>query len=212
MRALRFCIVTSAALALAGCGTSAGDPATGFMNASVEAAFIPLGGSTSLFRTAHGAAVVIAPGIAVTNAHNGNILRGARVLGRSQHYDLLFFRTERSVPLVPGTPILKTEVIAYGEGHDADLRVSRGIIRTVTVPIGPRCDVCAAPGTFTFESNAGPGFSGGPVLDAKTGQLLGITFGYVDENDDARLMYAYNAALVLQELHGAVPARTESGQ
>lgn len=205
MRVLRYCIVASAALVLAACGTSAGDPATGFMNASVEAAFIPLSGSTSLFRTAHGAAVVIAPGIAVTNAHNANILGKAVVLGRSPHLDLLFFRTDRAVPLAQATPTLNTEVIAYGEGRDADLRVSRGIIKTVTVPVGPRCDVCAAPGTFTFESNAGPGFSGGPVVDAKTGHLLGITFGYIDEADDMRLMYAYNVAMVLQELHSAVP-------
>ena len=39
---------------------------------------------------------------------------------------------------------------------------------------------CTAPAYFTFAGNAGPGFSGGPVLDG-SGRLIGITFGYKDE-------------------------------
>ena len=33
---------------------------------------------------------------------------------------------------------------------------------------------------FIFAGNAGPGFSGGPVVDG-AGRLIGITFGYKDE-------------------------------
>ena len=39
------------------------------------------------------------------------------------------------------------------------------------------CAGCTAPAYFVFAGNAGPGFSGGPVLDG-SGRLLGITFGY----------------------------------
>ena len=40
------------------------------------------------------AAFVIAPGVAVTNAHNASIIGGAPVIGESRNYDLLFFHVE----------------------------------------------------------------------------------------------------------------------
>ena len=45
--------------------------------------------------------------------------------------------------------------------------------------------------------NAGPGFSGGPVLDA-SGRLVGITFGYKDTGKQ-RLIYAYDMERVRLE-------------
>ena len=54
---------------------------------------------------------------------------------------------------------------------------------------------------FIFAGNAGPGFSGGPVIDA-TGKLIGITFGYKDQGGK-RLIYAYDVARVLAELSAA---------
>ena len=60
------------------------------------------------------------------------------------------------------------------------------------------CAGCTAPAYFTFAGNAGPGFSGGPVLDA-AGRLVGITFGYKDEGHE-RLIYAYDMSRVQAEL------------
>ena len=46
--------------------------------------------------SADGAAMVIAPHIAVTNAHNANLLDPKNVIGVRQDYDLLFFRTPKT--------------------------------------------------------------------------------------------------------------------
>jgi S1-C subfamily serine protease len=51
---------------------------------------------------------------------------------------------------------------------------------------------------FIFTGNAGPGFSGGPVVDG-AGKLIGIVFGYKDQGGK-RLIYAYDMARVLAEL------------
>jgi hypothetical protein len=191
------CVVAS--LALSACVSSAGDRAQGFINAPVEAAFIPLSGRQNLLLSAHGAAVVIAPGVAVTNAHNANIVDRDVFLGRSAQHDLLFFRTDRGAPLATGRPQTGETVVAYGEGQNGELRVSRGVIRDVTAPVKPLCAGCLVQRAFTFESNAGPGFSGGPVLSADGSRIVGITFGYVDESGGTRLMYAYDMALVEEE-------------
>jgi S1-C subfamily serine protease len=84
------------------------------------------------------------------------------------------------------------EVIAYGQGADAELRVAHGVVRVIR-----QCAGCTAPAYFAFVGNAGPGFSGGPVLDA-SGKLVGITFGYKDERHE-RLIYAYDMARVHAE-------------
>lgn len=169
------------------------------MNASVAAAFIPLSGREHLLLSEHGAAVVIAPGVAVSNAHNENIIEGASVLGRSEQYDLLFFRTEHGVPLASERPRAGEAVVAYGEGRNGELRVSRGLVRNVRVPVKPVCARCLVQYAFTFEGNAGPGFSGGPVLNADGSRIVGITFGYLDEAGGTRLIYAYDMALVEDE-------------
>jgi hypothetical protein len=83
-------------------------------------------------------------------------------------------------------------VTAYGQGADAELRVAHGVVRRIEP-----CAGCVAPAYFTFAGNAGPGFSGGPVLDA-SGRLIGITFGYKDEGHE-RLIYAYDMARVRAE-------------
>ena len=63
---------------------------------------------------------------------------------------------------------------------------------------------CAVQHAFVFEAKGGKGFSGGPVVDAKTGRLLGIVFGFRDGIDDHtpghRLMYAYDMNRVFAEL------------
>jgi hypothetical protein len=200
MRAV-FVGVAVMALGLGGCASSSGDAAGGFMSPAIEAAFIPLSGVSHVIVTAHGAATVLAPGIAVTNAHNANIVDETAVLGRSQQYDLLFFKTDRTATLPVAAPQAGEQVVAYGEGDEGELRVSYGTILRPKVPVKPACPVCAVQEAFTYESNAGPGFSGGPVLD-REGHLLGITFGYLDDADGKRVMYAYDMARVNAEYAG----------
>jgi len=53
------------------------------------------------------------------------------------------------------------------------------------------------PAYFIFAGDAGPGFSGGPVLD-HSGQLIGITFGYRQDGSN-RLIYAYPMSRVRAE-------------
>lgn len=201
-------LALSAALALAGCATSAGEPASGpaagFLNRAVAAAYLPLEGSAYLVLEGEGAGVVIAPGIAVTNAHNANLVDPASVLGRSADYDLLFFRSGKGRALPYGTPRPGERVVAYGQGVDGELREARGFVRYTDAPVLPRCDGCPVQHAFAFEAEGGKGFSGGPVVDARTGRLLGIVFGFRNGSDDKapkhRLMYAYDMDLVFGAL------------
>ena len=143
--------------------------------------------------SADGAAVVIAPGIAVTNAHNANLLDPKSVIGVRRDYDLLFFRTPKAASPSTAMPIIGQSVTAYGQGGNRELRVAHGVVREIK-----DCSGCAAPAYFVFAGNAGPGFSGGPVLDG-SGRLVGITFGYKDEGRQ-RLIYAYDMSRVQAEL------------
>jgi S1-C subfamily serine protease len=136
--------------------------------------------------------MVIAPGIAVTNAHNRRFISGP-VIGEAAQSDLLFFRVTRSANPATAAPVVGAPVIAYGQGADAELRVARGVVREIVM--APGYDISR---WFTFEADAGPGFSGGPVVDAQ-GRLVGITFAYKDEGD-RRLMYAYEMTRVRAEL------------
>ncbi len=157
---------------------------------------MPLHGRVHLgLDAADGAAMVIAPGIAVTNAHNRNFLSGAPVIGEAAQSDLLFFRVVRSAAPATAAPLVGGAVTAYGQGRDAELRTARGVVRQIVKP--PGYDISS---WFIYEANAGPGFSGGPVVDAQ-GRLVGITFAYKDEGGK-RLMYAYEMARVQAELQG----------
>ena len=176
------------ALGLSGCGgESYGTAAAGFFAPQIADAYIPLEGG-NIFAHGDAAAVVIAPGVAVTNAHNRNIVDPASVIGGPRDYDLLYFHTAKTAALSTTAPVDGEAVIAYGQGIDGSLRVSRGVISKFW------------PAAFGFVCDAGPGFSGGPVVDAKTGDLVGITYGYLDRpGSPERLMVAYNMAFVTQE-------------
>ena len=179
---------------LAACAHSSGAPATIIPEPDIAAAYLPLYGRVHLgLDSAVGAAVVIAPGIAVTNGHNEDLLNAKSVLGVRRDYDLLFFRTNRQAAPQMAEPVIGEAVTAYGQGADRDLRVAHGVVRAIHA-----CARCTAPAYFTFAGNAGPGFSGGPVLDGK-GRLIGITFGYKDERL-GRVIYAYDMARVREEL------------
>jgi hypothetical protein len=190
------CIAALAlALGLSACGSgSFGTPASGFDFPQVAQSYIPLHGRDWVLATHDGASVVIAPGVAVTNAHNANMLDPANVIGKVDGYDLLYYRTGRTQTLPTAAPTDGEEVIAYGQDTDGKLRVSRGVIRQFW------------PAAFGYVSDAGPGFSGGPVVDAKTGALLGITYGYEGDKDaKTRLMVAYNMAFVMDRFAAIQP-------
>jgi Trypsin-like peptidase domain len=181
------------ALAVAGCAASSGAPATAIAQPQIAAAYLPLHGRIHLgLDSADGAAVVIAPGVAVTNAHNANLLEPRDVIGTRQDYDLLFFRTAKSASPPTAAPVIGAGVTAYGQGGNHELRVAHGTVRQIQ-----QCPGCTAPAYFIFAGNAGPGFSGGPVLD-NDGRLVGITFGYKDQGRE-RLMYAYDMSRVRTE-------------
>lgn len=181
-------------LAVCGCAGSSGAPATAIAQPEIAAAYLPLYGRIHLgLDSANGAAMVIAPGIAVTNAHNANLLARGSVIGVRRDYDLLFFRTPKSAAPPTAAPVVGQSVTAYGQGGDSELRIARGVVREIK-----QCPGCTAPAYFVFAGNAGPGFSGGPVLDS-LGRLVGITFGYKDEGRQ-RLIYAYDMSRVQAEL------------
>ena len=180
--------------AVYGCAGSSGVPATAIAQPEIALAYLPLHGRVHLgLDSADGAAVVIAPGIAVTNAHNANLLDPKSVIGTRRDYDLLFFRTPKAVSPPTAAPAIGQSVMAYGQGANRELRVAHGVVREIK-----DCSGCTAPAYFVFAGNAGPGFSGGPVLDG-SGRLVGITFGYKDEGRQ-RLIYAYDMSRVQAEL------------
>ena len=183
--------LTASVISLAACAPhSFGTAATGFAFPQTKNAYIALG-SSNIFVTRNAAAVVIAPGVAATNAHNSNVVDPASVIGEADGYDLLYFHTARMAALPTAAPFDGETVTAYGQGADGSLRVSTGIVRKFW------------PAAFGYVADAGPGFSGGPVLDAKTGALVGITYGYIDNaNPAGRLMVAYNMAFVGSEYAG----------
>lgn len=186
-------------LLLAGCASSSGVPAGSIPHPDIAAAYIPLHGGNALSH-ADGAAMVIAPGIAVTNGHNRNLVPPEIVIGQSRDYDLLFFRDTRAVRVATAEPELGARVQAYGQGADSGLRTADGVVRDIQP-----CSGCVAPAYFVFAGNAGPGFSGGPVLDPM-GRLIGVIFGYKDEGAE-RLNYAYPMARVRAELSALTQPR-----
>jgi len=173
-------------------------PAIAISQPDVAAAYIPLHAGSALSH-AEGAAIVIAPGIAVTNSHNRNLVAPSAIIGEAREFDLLFFRDRRSAMTAVGEPEIGTAVQAYGQGVDGELRTAHGTVRAIQT-----CAGCVAPAYFTFAGDAGPGFSGGPVLDP-SGRLVGVVFGYKNEGQE-RLVYAYPVSRVKEELSGLAGA------
>ena len=188
-------------LGLAGCVNSSGQPADAIADARIAAAYLPLSASASLFATGRGAAVVIAPNVAVTNTHNANLLDPKQIIGKSTAYDLLFFHVDTRAAAPPfAEPKEREHVLAYGQGKGGQLRVAHGTVTALDAPVEPLCAGCGAQSAFTFAGDAGEGFSGGPVVDADSGRLIGIVFGYT--GDENRTIYAYSMRRVEAELAG----------
>jgi S1-C subfamily serine protease len=196
---MRFSMVVLLAFGLGGCATVSGDPSANFVNPEVARAYIPLEGRSYVVMENRAAAFLLAPGIAVTNAHNSDFLGDVPVIGASRNFDLLYFRVSRTASPVYGAPALGEQVVAYGQGPHGEVREAHGVVRQLNRAVEARCETCIVQGAFVYEGNAGPGFSGGPVVDAISGAIVGITFGYNDENGH-RLMYAYPISRARNEL------------
>ena len=188
-------------LFLVACGS--GEHADGFITPLLREIYIPLSQNDNLFLVHSAAATVVAPNIAVTNAHNSALVSQEDILAQSGNYDLLFFRTDYSVTPNIAVPSVGQQVSAYGQNGSDDLREARGMIQHLDQPVIPRCDDCPVQRAFTFDANGGPGFSGGPVVEEHTGTLVGIVFGYRDNIGAGadRQMYAYEIALVTSEMN-----------
>src|ERR1700739_573535 len=99
MNASRYILALSLQLALAGCATPSGVPVARIAEPGIATAYLPLSGRIHLgLDRAAGAAVLIAPGIAVTNAHNANLLDAKSVIGVATQSDLMFFRAPGNLP------------------------------------------------------------------------------------------------------------------
>jgi hypothetical protein len=200
-------LVCALSVVLAGCSIfgdgSTGRPSTGLKTASLAAAYVPLESHELMIVEHWGAGVVVAPHIAVTNAHNFNLIPPDAILAVSKDYDLLFFHTDKAVPVPTTVAHPGQAIIAYGQGSKEDLREAEGAIRAVDVRVAARCSQCREQKAITYDADAGPGFSGGPLVDAKTGTVVGLTFGYRDREglNGARLMFAYSIETVVAEMH-----------
>lgn len=208
----RLCFAAPALLCLSLAGCSSGRASENFINPQVMSAYIPLFHRSVLIFGAWGAAVALTPNIAVTNDHNLNLIPAGQVVARSRDYDLLFFRTEGHEAPQFGNPRLGEAVVAYGQGSLRDVREAGGTVSELNTFVVPRCQGCPDQVAFTYDADAGEGFSGGPVVDADSGVVIGITFGFRDEGEHgARRMYAYDMALVLDEMRRLISSEKEPG-
>ena len=207
MRRYRFAGLLWLCPVLAGC--SAGHASAGFINARLMDAYIPLSEGRIVILNHWAAGFAIAPNVGVTNDHNLNLIPPDRLLARSRDYDLLFFRTDVATPALTAEARPGEDVIAYGQGRDDELREAKGAVSGLDQTVAPRCAGCPPQHALIFDAEAGGGFSGGPVVDAQSGAVLGITFGYLDGKGarGGRRMYAYDMNLVMEEMHRLLDMR-----
>jgi S1-C subfamily serine protease len=178
-----------------------------FVDPALAASYMNLKPTSPPLNGPGGAAFVVAPRIAVTNAHNSNLVAGEDILARSSRLDILFFRTTRTQAVRIAQPRIGQEVVAYGHGGNEERREAQGSIEVL--PVTPEnCPACPPETGFGYRAPGGPGFSGGPVTDAETGAVLGITFAFIEsplESGESRLMLAHSMAQIRSEMEQLLP-------
>ena len=202
-----FAALALAAVLIGGCA-STGVRSSAFVTPELADSYIPLYMGTRLGSSRFAAAVVVAPNVAVTNDHNFNLLSPDMVLARSPAYDLLFFRTQRTRAALITSPKVGQTVIAYGQDGRNGRREAKGIVRELNARALALCADCPERTAITYDAQAGEGFSGGPVVDAATGGVVGITVGFLDgaADDGGRRMYAMNIDFVVAEMRRLLPS------
>jgi len=178
-----------------------------FVDPALAGSYISLEHKEGLMGNAIGAAIVVSPNIAVTNSHNANLILEGDILARSSDYDLLFFRTALTRPVTIAEPRMGQQVVAYGNGGGNERREARGFIVALAA-IPHNCPNCPAGTGFAYRAPGGPGFSGGPVVEAESGAVLGLTFAYIDgalESGEPRRMLAYTMAQIRAEMARLLP-------
>jgi len=184
-----------------------GSHSEAFVDPALGASYMNLKPTSRPLNGLGGAAIVVAPNIAATNAHNANLVADEDILARSSQYDPLFFRTALSQPVRTAQPQPGQKVVAYGHGGDEERREAQGPIEVL--PVTPENCAACPPGTgFGYRASGGPGLSGGPVTDALTGAVLGITFAYIEsplESGEPRLMLAYSMVQIRSEMERLLP-------
>ncbi|GAA0542421.1 S1-C subfamily serine protease [Rhizomicrobium palustre] len=187
-------------LGLTGCVGKSGVPLEGALPPDVDYAYIPLKRPSTLLPENDAGAVVLGDGVAVTAAHAAHMLPVALLIGSAHEYDLAFFHTDRDkAALAQAEPRLGAKVVAYAH-YGPVLYKAEGKITALNALVLPFCEGCVEQKAFVFEGNAGPGYSGGPVIEVDSGKLIGILFGYRDLDNGTRLLYAYPMDRVREEL------------
>lgn len=175
-------------------------PLSGALGEDIGYAYIPLKRTVCLLEEVDAGGVALGDGIAVTAAHAEKMVPSDLVIGVSTDYDLMFFHTDRTKPvLATDAPRLGQKIISYAH-YENDLYRADGVVIALDAPVKALCETCTVQSTFAFDGNAGPGYSGGPVLDAESGKLVGIVFGYIDKPEGGRTIYAYPMSRVYEEL------------
>src|ERR1700680_1798246 len=99
LRSRALTVACALSFALAGCSvfgdSSYGQPSAGLKTSALTGAYVSLDTPHLLVFERWGAAVVVAPHVAATNAHNLNMVPAGALLAVSRDYDLVFFRTDR---------------------------------------------------------------------------------------------------------------------
>ena len=132
---MRWAIAGVAAVLLTACTNTgdgnwvgAGQATETFVNTRVASAYIPLH-HFSIPGMRRGAATIILSGIAVTNAHNANLVDDEDDLGHAPSgEDIMFIRVHEQPiggagPLKMADPEVGEDVILYGQGAGGSLRI-----------------------------------------------------------------------------------------
>ncbi len=155
-----------------------------------------------------GMAVSLTDGVAVTTSANRGGLDPKQIFGEAKDYGLLFFPSSQYLLQLPQTaPFAGEAVTVFGQGNGGALRSLDGAVIDGVPALSFQCAVCKPSETFAvaFDSAAGTGFLGAPVLDAKSGKLVGIVFAVASDKKRPRFL-AYRLSFVRGELNKIISA------